>query len=366
MKAKYILVTILVSAAVLFAQEIRNVELAEVQKLELDTGNSYPGTVKPCENTRLSFRVSGPLVKVEAAPGDRLKKGELLMQIDPRDYKDSINELEANLERAKAEKNKAKLDYDRAKRLFSQNVIPKADYDAAKSAYDIAEASIRSTQAQLQIARHKLEDASLTAPYDGVITEQFAENHEMIQKGQVVMAMQDISKLEVDINVPENEIVNYELERGKEASVKFPAFGEKLFSASLSEWNTSASNRTRTYQLTFILDPEGSQLLPGMTAELSLRTNSQTGKTLVPAGAVVSLGDNRSAVWIYSEENGKASKKEVQSGRLYGSSKVVIESGLKGGEIIVTKGADFITEDTELRNTKSADNTDSSARSEVR
>ncbi|ARN56882.1 efflux RND transporter periplasmic adaptor subunit [Sedimentisphaera salicampi] len=362
MKAKNIVIIILISVSGLFAQKTRNVELGEVKKLELNTGNSYPGTVNPCENTRLSFRVSGPLVEVAAAPGDNVKKGDLLMQIDPRDYNDSISVLEANLARAKAEKLKTKLDYDRAKKLFSQNVIPKADYDAAKSAYESAEASIQSTQAQLQIARHKLEDTSLRAPYEGVITEQFAENHEMIQKGQVVMSMQDISRLEVDINVPENEIVNYELERGKEAGVKFPAFGEKLFSASLSEWNTSASNRTRTYQLTFTLDPQGSQLLPGMTAELSLKTNTQAGKTIVPAGAVVSLGRNRSAVWVYNEENGRASKKEVSAGRLYGSSKIVIESGLKGGETIVTKGADFITEDTELRDTAQSENTEISAR----
>ena len=153
-------------------------------------GNSfsqiYPGIVIASQQAKLAFRVGGPLIQVAVKPGDNVKKGQVLMQIDPRDFEDNIRVLEAQLAGAESQQDRAQRDFDRAQTLFEQQVSATADFDRAKSAFDSASAGVQSLKAQLQIARHKLKDTTLRAPYAGTITTQSAEGYEMIEVGKEV------------------------------------------------------------------------------------------------------------------------------------------------------------------------------------
>lgn len=232
---------------------------------------SYPGTIISSHQAKLAFRVSGPLNKVLVKPGDKVKKGQLVMQIDPRDFEDSIRVLEAQLAGAVAQRDRALRDFNRAQTLFDQHVTATADFDRARGAYEVAFSGVAIIEAQLQIARHHLKDTSLRAPYAGVITTQSAENYEMIKAGAEVLAIEDISNLEVEIKIPENEIVRYPLQVGQEVKVELAAIADHSFAAKLVEWNSAADPVTRTYALRFAFtaSPEV-HVLPGMTAEVRL------------------------------------------------------------------------------------------------
>lgn len=244
---------------------------------------SYPGTIIASSETQLAFRVAGPLINVAIKPGDRVKKGQLLMQIDPRDFKDNIRVLEAQLAGAESLRNKAKRDFDRAQTLFEQQVNATADFDHAKSTLDSAFAGEESLKAQLQIARHKLKDTSLRAPYTGVITTQSVENFEMVSVGKVVLGIQDISTLEAEIKIPENEIARRPLQLGREVAIELPAIPDRTFTASLVEWSTAADPVTRTYALRFsFAAPTDVQVLPGMTAEVSILNTDTRSSVYVP------------------------------------------------------------------------------------
>ena len=93
----------------------------------------FPGVVSAVEKTQISFRIHGPLIELTVKPGDRVKKGQVLMQVDPRDFHDRIQVLEAQLARTSAEYKKAASDFERAKTLFSQSVIPQSNYEDRKS-----------------------------------------------------------------------------------------------------------------------------------------------------------------------------------------------------------------------------------------
>ena len=232
---------------------------------------SYPGTVIASRQAKLAFRVGGPLIKVAVKPGDKVKKGQLLMQIDPRDFNDSIHVLEAQLAGAESQQDRAQRDFDRAQTLFDQHVSATADFDRARSAFDSAFSGVQSIKAQLQIARHKLKDTKLLAPYAGVITTQSAENYEMVTSGKEVFAIQDISTLEVEIKIPENEMARRPLKKGAQVNVELPAISNRSFTAKLVEWNTAADPVTRTYALRFsFAAPTDVNVLPGMTAEVSI------------------------------------------------------------------------------------------------
>lgn len=253
---------------------------------------SYPGTVIASRQAKLAFRVGGPLIKVSVKPGDKVKKGQLLMQIDPRDFEDAIRVLEAQLAGSESQQDRAQRDFDRAQTLFDQHVSATADFDRAKSAFDSAFSGVQSIKAQLQIARHKLKDTSLLAPYAGVITTQSAENYEMVKSGSEVLEIQDVSTLEVEIKVPENEIARRLLKPGQQVNIEFPAISNRSFTAKLVEWNTAADPVTRTYALRFSFTaPTDVHVLPGMTAEVSIvDDNTRPSSYYVPEQKTVTAG----------------------------------------------------------------------------
>lgn len=233
-------------------------------------GYSYPGTIHASRTTQLAFRVGGPLIQVNVDGGAKVEKGQLLMQIDPRDFKDNIAVLTAQLDGAKAQQLLAERNFDRAETLFKQQVSASADFDRAKGAFDAAFSGVRSLEAQLQIARHRLQDTSLKAPYSGVVIKRMVENYEMISSGKVVLELQDISELEVEIRVPESEIVGRPLKKGEAAQFELSTMPGKKFAVQLKEWSPAADPVTRTYALRFSFQvPPGLQILPGMTADVS-------------------------------------------------------------------------------------------------
>jgi RND family efflux transporter MFP subunit len=326
------------------------VVLERIHGINSASAKSYPGTVKASNTAKLAFRVSGPLVRVDIKPGDAVKKGQVLMQIDPQDYQDKIQVLEAQKAGSVSQLDTARLDFARVKELFAKNVVPQADYDHARNAVNILTASVDAVKAQLRIARHHLGYTSLKAPYDGIITLQLIENHEMVQAGRVVVGLHDISTLEIEIKVSENEIINHGLKSGEAALATFPSQADHRFRIRLKEWNTEADRITRTYAMVFTMPAPGDfMVLPGMTAEVVWSTpEKQPNMITIPARALVTDNSGASSVWVFDETSSTAVKKKVEVGSLNGSSRIVVKNGLSIGERIVTEGVDFITSTMKL------------------
>lgn len=329
----------------------RPVTLASVECASGGQTRIYPGLLRASSQADLAFRVGGPLVAVNFKPGEFVRKGDVLMQIDQRDFEDSILVLEAQLAGAKASLDQARLNFDRVRPLREQKVVSQADYDNAKSAHDAAKAAVQGIEAQLRIARHKLADTTLAAPFDGVVVEKRVENHEMVAQGQVVLTMDDISVLEVEVNIPENEMPFHDIRPGVPGRVSFPSRPGREYEARLVEWNAQADAATRTYKVSFAMDaPADFRALPGMTAELKLESKREECSMLtIPASAVVADQDGGSAVWVYDEAGATAVKRPVKVGRMLPDSRLEVLDGLDDGERVVAAGVDFITPGMKIR-----------------
>ncbi|VGO12901.1 Macrolide export protein MacA [Pontiella desulfatans] len=328
----------------------RPVRYETVAASPLHGRRAYPGIVKASEETALSFRVGGPLTEVNVKLGKTVKKGELLMQIDPRDFEDRIASLEAQLSGAEAVQANADQDYKRIAGLFEEKVVPQSDYDKGKSGLDSADAAVENIKVQLQIARHALKDTSLFAPYDGTVTEQLVENHEMINPGETVLRYHNIQQLEIVVNIPENEIIATPIKSKSKVSVSFPSIRSRSFEARLTEWSTQADALTRTYVAIFEMEaPEGVTVLPGMTATVEPAQADDVASVLtVPVSALVSDTRKGNAVWIYDAEQGKAQLRPVVIGALNGESRVVVVEGLVEGDQVVVTGSRLIHEQLSL------------------
>ncbi|MCK4565250.1 MAG: efflux RND transporter periplasmic adaptor subunit [Verrucomicrobia bacterium] len=322
----------------------RPVALERVTAVRLEQKRGYPGIVRASEESALSFRVGGPLTKVDVVPGRPVPQGTLLMQIDPRDFEDRIRALEAQLAGVQAVQKNAKQEYDRAAGLFDEKVISQTDYDRASSAFDSADAAVETLDSQLQIARHSLKDTSLFAPYSGTVSEQLVENHEMVKSGEVVLEFHNIQWLEVAVSVPENEIVRRNMTGDKAVWVGFPALPGKKIEAKLKEWSSAADPITRTYAVTFAFEaPADVKVLPGMSAKVTWTEEPPAEAQLtVPVSALSSDAEGHSDLWIY--EDGHAVRRRVRTGALAGASRVVVLEGLAEGEQVVVAGNRLITE----------------------
>ncbi len=335
----------------LFA-EPRPVLLETVSSVSIAKVRAYPGTVKASREALLSFRVSGPLMEVRVQPGDYVKKGQILMEIDHRDFTDRIHVLEAQLEGARATLENARRDLGRSEPLLQDKVISQAAHDATRSAYETAAAAVKNLKAQLDIARHQLEDSRLRAPFDGIVSTREVENHEMVSAGSTVLGILDISSLEMEANVPESDIAYQSLQQGMEGVVEFASLPEQRFAAHLKEWSSSPDPSTRTYKVTFLFPaPEGKvRVLPGMTGELFWEEPGDfSGDMSIPLSAVVAGADGRSGVWVYNAETASPVLRNIEIRGLLGNDRVSVIRGLRRGEQIVSAGAAFVTEDMKLR-----------------
>ncbi len=328
----------------------RPVKVEKVEATTLVQSHRYPGKVRASEEAALSFRVGGPLVMVDVELGRPVKKDDLLMQIDPRDFEDRIVSLEAQLSGAQAVYENARQDFERAKKLFDEGVIPPADYDRATGALDSASAGVKNLKAQLLITRHSLADTELRAPYDGRVTAQLVENREMVRAGQVVLNFHNIQWLEVDVNIPENEMVRRHLEPGSPAHIRFSARPDSLYEVKLKEWSSEADSLTRTYVVTFRFQaPKDLQVLPGMSADILWAEDSgESEQITVPLSALASTAEGDSFVWVYDEEAQEALARPVKTGRLHGTSRSVITKGLEGGERVVVTGSRLLQAGAEI------------------
>jgi RND family efflux transporter MFP subunit len=324
--------------------------LERVASTNITTDNRYPGTVRASRTANLAFRVAGPLVRVDIKSGDAVKKGQILMQIDPQDYEDRIRVLKAQKAGAVAQLQTAALDYARIQTLFEKNVVPEVDYDHARNGVNTLTASVDAVEAQLVIARHQLAYTTLRAPFGAMITARFIDNYEMVQPGRPVVGIHDIDTLEVEIKVPENEIIRQNPRPGAMALVSFPARPDRRFKMSLYEFNTSADPVTRTYSMVFTLvSPDAFTVLPGMTADVfwSADEGEESGIT-VPSKAIVTNSSGGSSVWVFDDATSTAQMKKVEVGGIRDSSRILIKKGLAPGEQIIIEGVDFIRSSMKL------------------
>ncbi len=329
----------------------RPVEMARVASLSSGNTRRFPATVKASEEAALSFRVGGPLTQVNVKLGTPVKKGALLMQIDPRDFEDRIESLEAQLSGAVAVERNAMQNYKRIAELFEEKVVPQTDFDAATSVKDATDAAVKNIKAELQIARHALMDTSLIAPYDGTVTLQLAENYEMVKLGQIALRFQNIQTLEVAVSIPENEIVSRAIDEDTPVQVSFSAVPNRQFDAHLKEWSSTADPMTRTYAVIFAFRaPEAFRILPGMSASISwIEGNARESVLTVPVSSLTSGLDGSTCVWAYNETADHVERRPVSVGELKGANRIIVTSGLSEGEQVVVSGSRLIHESMTLK-----------------
>lgn len=337
---------------------IRPVQAVKVGDMGELQRRGFPGRAQATQEIDLAFRVQGPLITRPVNVGDVVKTGDVVARIDPRDFEVNLRNVEAQLSEARAALERAAGDFRRQQNIFNTDpgATSESAVDRAREERDRASATVDSLTASVTTAQDQLDDTTLRAPFDGTVVATYVENFQNVRAKQPIVRILDTSHIEIVVNIPENLI-------SMAVSVhtvllSFDAFPGREFEGRISEVGTEASQTTRTFPVTLIMEqPEDVQILPGMAGAVRAGktdlTDEQQRRGLgVPVGAVFTPDtETQSYVWIIKPTEGDLGvleKRPVKTGDMtrYG---VLVSDGLTAGEWIVTAGVHSVREGQTVR-----------------
>jgi len=296
-------------------------EPIKIQSEKPDTGYiaqsvTATGKIEPVDTVTVGTQVSGIISKLYVDFNSKVKKGELLAELDKSLLQATVDQYKGNLLNAQSQEVYAKNNFDRQALLFKTDAISKADYDVALNTYNASKANVKSAQAQVRSAEKNLSYSEIYSPIDGVVL------NRNISVGQTVAASfstptlfiiaKDITKMEVQANVDEADIGD--VKAGNRAAFTVDAFINDQFGGTVEDirLHPSVSANVVTYTTIINAPNNDEKLKPGMTANIVIYTKEVHGAMLIPAKALAFTPDS-SLMKDYQIE-GKVPHKKMRKG----------------------------------------------------
>ena len=336
------------------------------------------GKIQPEKEVKLSPDVSGEIVELHVKEGDFVEKGVLLFKIKPEIYISAreraaatLNSTQARMAQAEAQLLQAELAFNRNKTLFNENTISQSDFEQAESQYKVAKAekesalySVKSAEASLREANENLVKTTVYSPMTGTISSLSVELGERVigatmMTGTEVLRVADLNRMEVVVEVNENDIIRVKL--GDTAKVEVDAYLDRDFKGVVTEIANSAKTTTLTSdQVTnfevrililresyddLISEKNPSPFRPGMSASVDIYTSRKADILTVPIQAVTTRTDTTKTeeiarenirTLVFVSDGTRALARDVKTG-IQDNVNIEILSGLTEGEDVIVQ-----------------------------
>lgn len=346
------------------------VQVGTVGREDIQAKVSANGKIQAVVKVDITANVMGPVTQLKVKEGDHVKKGDLLLEIDPVRSRATVGSLRASLEAtthdfatSKARLDQARKDFDRAQANYKEGVISQSDFEVAQTGLRTSQAAFSGAQKRVDQARQDLRGAQdtldktrITAPMDGVITAKRIELGETAvigvqnQAGTVLVTISDMSRVEAEMEVDEASIPSVKL--GQTAQVRIDAYPNQVFDGVVTEVGGSPIVQTNTneaikFKVKVQIKNPPATIKPGLSNQADIFTGSRDKTLAIPIQALVMKdiklkpgqsfkpGEPREEEGVFIMEGGKVVFRPVKTG-LMGELNVEVVSGLKGGEQIVT------------------------------
>lgn len=384
-------------------EEIRPVKTMIVGEGGTTYVRSFPGRVEAAKTVALSFQVPGLVIALPVKEGQKVARGQMIGQLRPSEFQarretaqgqldqgravlDALRggerseeqlRREAQLSAAEAKLANARTEFERYTRLLPTGSVSTAEYDLSQTAYRVAQedrkaaqqmvekgiaarkeeieaqqGQVRSLEGRVQEAKVQLDDATLRAPYNGVIAQRLIDEGEVITPNKPIVKFQNTDEIDIVVDVPETVMAaGFRQADIAGMAVEFSHAPGQRFPVRIKELAQVADPATQTFQVRFgMRTPPRMMLLPGMTAtvDVTYRRPGAAGKhPFVPISAVTKQPDGQQAVWVLSPDD-TARCRTVTMGEV-NESQVEITGGLTPGEHVVVAGAAYLREGMKIR-----------------
>ena len=315
-------------------EPLRAVKVITVAGSNLNVEGVYSAEIRARVESRLGFQVGGKLLQRSVEPGQRVAAGQLLAQIDARDYQLAAQSAQAQLSAAQSQRDLAAAEYKRFEALKAQNFISGAELERRETALKAADASLNQAKAQAQAQSNQASYASLSASHAGVVTAVDGEVGQVVSAGQPIVRLAHDGPRDAVFAVSEQMVIGLKLGQAMQATLLSTG---QILNGKVRELAASADPVTRTFAVKLSL--ADSTNLP-----LGVTVNVHAGPTVGNAPLVIKLPTSAlrqegqsTVVWVLDEATMTVNTQAVQLGMVDGN-EVVIQSGLKPGQKVVSAG----------------------------
>jgi len=288
------------------------VQVAEAKVGEISSTVRAPGKIQPETLVKLSANVPGEVVRLAVKEGDRVRRGQFLLQLDDTQYRAEVRQSQAALDAARSEFRSADAAFAqsdavlrRKESLFTQKLVSPEELESARAQrngdrarLDAARENVARQEAALQAAQDNLRKTRFESPIDGTITQLNIERGEIVvigtmnNPGTVVLSVADLSRMKVEADVDETDVASVRL--GQPTTVKVDALPDTSLGGKVVEIANSpkvsdlgTQEQQTNFEVEVMLDRPPPSLRPGMTADVEIRTGTRAGVLHVPIQAVV-------------------------------------------------------------------------------
>lgn len=292
--------------------KVTPVQLATIETQDITSRVRAPGKIEPRTQVKVSADVAGKIVRLAVNEGQRVEKGDLMLQLDDVQYRAAYEQAQATLKTAEARRVEAEQtfkatesNYQRQRRLYEDNLLSDAEWDQATTTYE--QARVAAVTAREEVARGRaLTNAALdnlskcrfSAPIDGVVSALYVEEGEIVvigtmnNPGTQILTVSDLSRMLVQADVDETDVVNVRL--GQSATITVDAFPDTTFTGTVHEIGNTARRASASaldgqtnFEVEVVFDDTVPEIRPGMTADVEISTATRTETIGVPIQSVV-------------------------------------------------------------------------------
>lgn len=322
------------------AETVRPVKTVVVESRS-EIRKDFSGIVEAVDYVKLAFRVSGQIIELPVIEGEKVKKGQLIAAIDPRDIALQYAADKSSYETAAAQ-------VERNKRLLARQAISVQEYEISLANYQRAKSAF-------ELSTNNLRDTKLTAPFDGSIETRLVENYQRITAGEGIVQLVNTQKLRIKFTIPDAYL--YLLRSSdQQFLVEFDTYKGQAFNARLEEYLDMSTDGTGIPVTITIDDPAFDRALydvkPGFTCSIRFSANVgpflEESMTVIPLSALFSESNGKQMyVWVVNGD--KVNRREVSIMSPTGDAQAFVTKGLKAGETIISAGVNQLTEGQKVK-----------------
>ncbi len=310
----------------------RPVQVQPVAFASKDVDREFVGVIRARYETDLGFRVAGKIVTRPVNVGDRVRAGDVVARLDPRDLELQVQSAEAESAAAMSNLAQTAADFERYTTLRARGYASVADYDRKQALKDEAEGRLERARRALDLARNQLAYADLKADADGVITATLAEPGQVVALGQAVVRLAHRGEKEALVALPETWLGEA---RKSKATVRLWSDPDRAFAAKLRELSPQADAATRTYAARFTIPQADDTVAFGMTATVTLSLPAEAVEAKLPLSAIINRGSGPSVYVV--DHSGTLVMQPVKVAS-FNEHAAFVSSGVRPGDKVVTLG----------------------------
>ncbi len=330
------------------------VRTAVVQTIDTGVGNTYSANIQPYQQVELAFKSSGYLASIRQVrdadghlrnidQGDYVTKGTVLATVQQDDFQQKLAQAKAQLDKAQADHERAKLSFGRMSALYAAGAATKPDYDDTNAQNLSTAAAVDAAKAQLTEAQIALDYCQLKAPFDSWVLKRNVDVGMLVSAATSGFTLADTRSVKAVFGVPDTAIARVRL--GSPESVTTEALPGS-FSGHVTSISAAADPKSRVYSVEVRIDNPQNQLKSGMIASISIGAGKPIGKvTVVPLTAVVRSPSNPNGFAVYITDGVgdtvKVHTQDVTLGDTYGNM-IAVSQGVDLKDRVVTSGTNMI------------------------